>query len=113
MTGADPRDVVIGVIARRAGIPTEQVSLDARVLQDLHIDGDDAVDMLLEIAEKCSVDVSGFDASVYFRSEPSLLSLLPFLPSRKRDRVDQKRPLTVGELIEAARRRKLTTVQSG
>jgi hypothetical protein len=29
-----------------------------------------------------------------------LLSLLPFLPSQKRDRLEQKRPLTVGELVE-------------
>ena len=113
MTDADPRDVVIGVVARRAGIRPEQVSPHARLLQDLHIDGDDAVDTVLEIAKKCSVDVSGFDSSAHFRSEPSLLSLLPFLPSQKRDQIDQKRPLTVGELIEAARQRKLITTQRG
>jgi hypothetical protein len=82
-------------------------------LQDLHIDGDDAVDTILEIARKRSVDVSGFDSSTYFRSEPPLLSLLRFLPWQKRDRIDQNRPLTVGELIEAARNRKLTTTQGG
>lgn len=113
MSGTDPREIVVAVIARRAGVSPEQVSPESRLLQDLHIDGDDAVDTILEIANKCSVDLSGFDASVYFRSEPSLVSLLPFLQSRRRNRVDQKRPLTVGELIEAARNRKLTTAQSG
>lgn len=113
MMGADPREVVLAVIARRAGVSPEQVRPESRLLQDLHIDGDDAVDTILEIAKECSVDLSGFDASVYFRSEPSLLSLVPFLPSQRRNRVDQKRPLTVGELIEAAWNRKLTTAQSG
>jgi len=63
----------------------------------------------LEISKQCSVDVSGFDASRYFRSEPSFMSLFWFLPSQKRNRVDQKAPLTVGELVDAARCGKLFT----
>ncbi len=109
MTDVDFRECVIAVIARKAGVAPEQVSLSAKLVQDLHIDGDDAVDAILEISKRCSIDVSGFDASKYFRSEPSLLSLLPFLPSQKRDRLEQKRPLTVGELVEAARQRKVPT----
>ena len=109
MKRMDPRDVVISVIARQAGIPPDQVGLDARLLHDLHIDGDDAIDAILEISKRWSVDVSGFDASRYFRSEPSLLSLFPFLPSQRRERLDQKRPLTVRELVEAARNGKLMT----
>jgi hypothetical protein len=104
----DPRDCVIAIIARKAAVAPEQVSLDSRLLHDLHIDGDDAVDAILEIANRCAVDVSEFDASLYFRTEPSLLSLLPFLPSARDTRVDQKRPLSVGELVEAARQGKLT-----
>ena len=63
----DPRDCVIAIIARKAGVAPEQVSLHSRLVHDLHIDGDDAVDTILEIANRCAVDVSGFDASLYFR----------------------------------------------
>ena len=109
MTDGDLRKFVIAVVARKAGIATEQVSLNSRLVQDLYIDGDDAMDLILEISRSCLIDVSEFNASTYFKSEPSLLSLLPFLPSQKRNRLEQKRPLTVGELVEAVRLRKLPT----
>gem|GEM_PF-3742690 len=83
-----------------------QVTVDARLVEDLKLDGDDAVYALLEISKKCSMDVSGFDSTRYFRSEPTLLSLLPFLPSQKK-RAEPKQPLTVGTLIEAARNGRL------
>jgi hypothetical protein len=49
------------------------------------------------------MDVSGFDSSLYFRSEPTLLSLFSFLPSQKK-RAVPKLTITVGELVDAARR---------
>jgi hypothetical protein len=81
--------------------------LDARLVEDLRLDGDDAVDALLEISKECSMDVSGFNSSLYFRPEPSLLSLLRFLPSQKQKRVTPKLTLTVGQVIEGARRGRL------
>jgi hypothetical protein len=97
---------VVAVLARRSGLAKEKVKPDARLVQDLKLDGDDALDAVLEISEKCAMDVSGFDSSRYFRSEPTLLTLLPFLPSQRRDS-ETKQPLTVAELIEAARSGKL------
>jgi hypothetical protein len=94
---------VIAVLARRSRLAAHQVTPESRFMEDLRLDGDDAVDALLEISKECSMDVSGFDSTLYFRSEPTLLSLLPFLPSQKK-RTESKQPLTVGELIEAARR---------
>ena len=85
----------------------DQITLDARLVQDLRLDGDDAIDALLEISKECSMDVSGFNSSLYFRPEPSLLSLLRFLPSQKQKRASPKLTLTVGQVIEAARRGRL------
>lgn len=94
---------VIAILARRSRLAKDQVTPESRLVEDLKLNGDDAVDALLEISKECSMDVSGFDSTRYFRSEPTLLSLLPFLPSQKK-RTEPKEPLTVGELIEAAHR---------
>ena len=75
-------------------------------MQDLNLDGDDAVDALLEISKKCSMDISGFETSRYFRSEPTLLSLFRFLRS-ERKLGTPKQTLTVGELTRAAREGRL------
>jgi acyl carrier protein len=101
-----PEEQVVSVLVRRSGLGEEKVTPDARLVEDLKLDGDDAVDALLEISKKCSMDVSGFDSTRYFRSEPTLLSLLPFLPSEKK-RAEPKQSLTVGTLIEAARNGRL------
>ena len=94
---------VIAVLTRRSRLAKDQVTPESQLVEDLKLDGDDAVDALLEIFKECSMDVSVFDSTRYFRSEPTLLSLLPFLPSQKK-RTEPRQPLTVGELIEAARR---------
>lgn len=100
----DPLDSVIGMVARKAGVPTEQITRATRLVHDLHIDGDDATELVLEIRNRYELDMSEFDASQFFRSEPTLLSWLPFLPSQKRDRLENKRPLTVGDLVDAVQR---------
>lgn len=101
----DPIDCVVGIVARKAGVAPKQVTMNTRLLHDLGIDGDDAVETILEISKQCSVDVSEFKTSNYFRSEPSLLSLLRFLGSNKR--VEDMPPLTVKDLVNAVRRGKL------
>jgi len=101
MAPANPKDRVLEILARKTGLNPAQINLDARLPQDLKIDGDDAADAIWEISTTCDVDVSGFDCSRYFRSEPSLLSFLWFLPSQKRDRASNKASLTVKDLLDA------------
>lgn len=101
-----PEEEVVSILVRRTGLPPERMSPETRLVQDLSLDGDDAVDALLEISKKCSMDISGFEPSLYFRSEPSLLCLLRFLPSQRK-RAVPKQPLTVGELKSAAREGRL------
>lgn len=103
---SEPEELVVSVLSRRSGLAKERVTLGTRLVEDLKLDGDDAVDALLEISKGCSMDVSGFDSSLYFRSEPTLLSLFRFLPSQKK-RAVPKQPITVGELVDAARRGRL------
>jgi acyl carrier protein len=102
-TPMNPEEQVVSVLARRSGLAKEQLTPETRLVEDLKLDGDDAVDALLEISKKCSIDVSGFDSSLYFRSEPTLLSLFRFLPSQKKRSI-QKQTITVADLVDAARR---------
>jgi len=97
-------DCVLNVLARKTGSDANKISMESRLLHDLGLDGDDAIEAIQEISDKCSMDIAGFDAKQYFCGEPTLLSLLWFLPSQKRNRISEKRPITVGQLVEAARR---------
>jgi hypothetical protein len=100
----DPEDCVLNVIARRTGLDASRISMESRLLHDLGLNGDDATEAIQEISDKCSINIEGFDATQYFCGEPTLLSLLWFLRSQRRNRKSEKRPITVGQLVEAARR---------
>jgi hypothetical protein len=106
-TNAD--DCVLKVLTRKSGLSADQISMESRLLQDIGLDGDDAMEAIQEISMKCSMDISNFDFTQYFRSEPSLLSLLWFLPSHKKNRINEKCTITVGQLIDAARKGYLGT----
>jgi hypothetical protein len=86
---------VLEILARRTGLARAAIRPDARILQDLKLDGDDAIDAILEVAKRCHMDLSKFRAELYFRSEPSLMSL--FKQTQQPEQV-----LTVEQLIEAA-----------
>ena len=86
---------IVEVLTRRTGLDSASIKPEARLVQDLNLDGDDAIDAIREIASHCEMDVSQFRTELYFRSEPSLLSLF------RRSSVPE-RVLTVRQLIEAA-----------
>ena len=99
----DIANIVLQVISKTIGMGVREITMESRVLHDLGLDGDDAIEAIQEISRKCSMDISEFNFETYFRSEPTLLTLLWFLPSQRRNRLDKKQPLTVGALIAAAR----------
>ena len=98
----DAEECVVSVIARRSGLDRSRICSEARLVQDLKLDGDDAIDTLLEIAKQFDMDMTGFDAGLYFRSEPNLLSIF-------RSKRVPKKEITVGQLVDAARHGRLTS----
>jgi acyl carrier protein len=104
----DADENVLSILARKIGIDSARISPNMRLLQDLRLDGDDAVEVILEISKSCSMDVSKFNSSLYFRSEPSLFSVLK-LPWCQKESQEGLRSLTVGQLIEAARAGRLAS----
>lgn len=98
----DAEERVLSVLARRSGLERSRISDDSRLVQDLKLDGDDAIDALLEISKQCEMDIAGFDSSLYFRPEPNLLSIF-------RSKSAPQREMTVGQLVAAARQGRLTS----
>ena len=77
---------------------------DTAINNDLKIEGDDAVDFLLEFAEKFQVDISTFPFEDYFYNEGELsyFWLLKLLGLKR-----AKKPLYISRLIQAIEERKL------
>lgn len=98
----DAEECVFLVLARRSGLDRSQISASSRLVQDLKIDGDDAIDALLEISKQCGMEITHFDTSLYFRSEPNLLSIF-------RSKRSPQREMTVGQMVAAARQGQLTS----
>jgi acyl carrier protein len=63
-------------IVEMSGIRKEKVTSEARLLYDLRITGDDAVELLIAYGKEFNVDVSNFMAADYFEPEGD-----PILPA--------------------------------
>ena len=66
------------------------------------MDGDDAVELFIELSKRYEIDLSTLDITKHFRPEPNLFSVLRF-PSTKRAELAAKRPITIADLIQAVR----------
>jgi hypothetical protein len=58
MTSSDLQSEVIDLIADERGLPREKVHLPDRLLQDLGMDGDDAVDFFISVHERFGTDLT-------------------------------------------------------
>lgn len=93
---------VIAILARRSGTHSSKINRETRFVEDLKLDADDAIDAIIEVCDKLSIRKKDFRAELYFRSEPSLLSIF------RRTSKTSKLPYTVGRLVDAANRGELT-----
>lgn len=114
---------VIKLVAEQALCRPEDVNVETRIGEDLHIIGDDACELLSEFAERFSVDMSEMNFSTYFPDEATsdmnfylttvtqskrnniVLNFFRFLESkfwRVFAKKIQYQSITVHDLIEAA-----------
>jgi acyl carrier protein len=101
MTHKEAYKAVVSILSRRARVEPSEVKPTSSLVQDLGLDGDDAVDAILEIARYCDTDLSSFNGELYFASEPSLSSIFRPKP--------EKINLTVGEIVSGVEVGKLGT----
>jgi acyl carrier protein len=66
---------IIDRLARERGLPRERIRLSDRLLQDIGLDGDDAVDFFVSLQDRFGTDLTHLREhwSEHFRSERTLL----------------------------------------
>lgn len=74
VTGSTATEI-IDQLARERGLPRERVLLSDRLLQDIGLDGDDAVNFFVSLQERFGTDLTQLREhwSDHFRSERTLL----------------------------------------
>ena len=93
---------LVAFLSHELGVPPARLRPEARLLQDLGVDGADGWELLREFGHRFGVDVSAFEHGRHFGPEtgPSLLTWTHWSLTGSWPRVV---PITVGDL-EAARR---------
>lgn len=89
-----------------------EISFATRLLEDLKIDGDDAVDFFLAFEKEFRVDVSGLDLSKYFNGEGidpiGIHKLVEMIIGRKNSTtLGKRKSINLGHLIEAIKKGRL------
>ena len=98
---------VVAFVASKLSLTPGRLRPETRLFHDLGCDGDDAVDLITQFAQQFGVDVSAFDFDQHFGPEAGFNPLAyAYLWLLRPDRLRRK-PLTVGQLAEAARSQRL------
>src|SRR5687768_5786102 len=101
--GASLEERVRLLVAAYTFLEPEIVELASRLREDLHINGDDAEELMVVFSATLGVDLADFDLSRHFDPEPYWCPLRWLIGPRPRPRSMPHIPLTVGELVKAAR----------
>ena len=108
------------MIADQCSVPMEKLKGETRLLHDLGIDGDDAVELLERYGKEFGVDLATFKFDEYFGTEGCnpfcpFVVLFSVLFRRKKFRDFKAKPLTINDLVRAAesRQRQLAEIEKG
>ncbi len=96
------------MISKLTGRPEAVIATDSRLAHDLGLAGDDAAELLSEFCARYGIAMSDIEFNKYF--PPEAVWFVPFwhLSSWQQKQLEAKEPLTVGQLVAAARRRRWT-----
>ena len=56
----DARETVMRIVADQSGVKREKLTDDTRVVEDLHLDGDDVVELVERVATAFGVDIANY-----------------------------------------------------
>ena len=87
---ADQADLATRVrqlVAAERGMAIERIPLDSKLLEDLGMEGDDAVEFFRRFAREFDVDLSGMRWRRYFSAEDFFSWWIPDIPVTVRDLV--------------------------
>ncbi len=89
-------------VSQRIGVSSEDLSPNLRLLQDLGVTGDGAEQFLVAFGERFHVNLEDFPFEDFFTGEPSVKHLLWTLRIVKKPIRENKKLLTLGDLIGMA-----------
>mgnify|MGYP000359666805 CR=1 FL=1 len=98
-------DEVIMFLSEFSSVNVDAISLDSDIVRDIHIEGDDAEELLQKFSERFGVDISALNLSDYFAPESSF-SPIDYLLSIILSRKIQRKSLFVKDLVNAAKVKK-------
>ena len=55
---SDPRETVMKIVAEQSGVARDQLRDETRIVEDLHMDGDDVVEIVEQVATTFGVDMA-------------------------------------------------------
>ena len=87
---------VIKFVADTCGIAPDRILLASRLREDLHLDGDDAHELLVSFCERFQIHPGGIDFSKFFGPEAGWSPIAFLLPKR------QFLQMTIQDLIDSA-----------
>ena len=96
----DARETVIQIVAEQSGIARDKLTDDTRIFEDLHLDGDDVVELVEQVATTFGVDMASYRWYHHHGPEgcnPLWLIVRPWWMRKTHI------PIRVADLIEAAR----------
>jgi hypothetical protein len=97
------------LLAEERGMRSEQLTLDSRLCHDLGMDGVDGWVFMKDYGRRFGVDMSEFRAGLHFGPEAGCNPLSAVILLVYRPRSMRLIPITVGDLVEAARTKRWRT----
>lgn len=101
---ADLEKRVLAAIADQTRCPLSELSPQTDLFRDLGMDGDDARDLLLRLSEKFEINLENMQFDRHFGPEAGFNPLALLLPTWWQW-LRQRLPVTIADLVEAARTR--------
>ena len=95
-------------VADNLHIPIDNLTSETRLLHDLGIDGDDAIEFLEQYSEKFHVDISNMNFDSYFGPEAGFNPIYYLLNKLFCKEKLKKISLTIDDLIKAAEKKEWT-----
>jgi acyl carrier protein len=93
---------ILALVSRKTGLPQSALKPEQRLLHDLGLDGDDAVELFLDVSRQFRVEFGGLRIENHFRPEPNIFTIFR-TSSRRAQEIAGKAPITIADLIAAVK----------
>lgn len=100
MRASETREAIVRIVAAQSGVAPAALRDDTRIVEDLHLDGDDVVEIVEAVAKTFSVDMANYRWYHHHGPEgcnPLWIIFPPWWTRKKHI------PIRIADLIEAAR----------